>query len=104
MYYNDGVRQNVLKLILKSPRFVPFGANWTQFGWQKNHQSTKTEREAELFPFSVFLGEPNCTETDFKKYQICPIWGQLDPIRMPNLTSLLSMVKNKLMMQYTPTK
>ena len=24
--------QNVLKLILKSPRFVPFGANLTQFG------------------------------------------------------------------------
>ena len=24
-------RQNVLKLILKSPRFVPFGVNLTQF-------------------------------------------------------------------------
>ena len=27
-------RQNVLKLILKSPRFVPFVANLTQFVWQ----------------------------------------------------------------------
>ena len=27
-------RQNVLKLILKSPRYVPFGANLTQFGYQ----------------------------------------------------------------------
>ena len=26
------VSQNILKLILKSPRFVPFGANLTQFG------------------------------------------------------------------------
>ena len=26
--------QNILKLILKSPRFVPFVANLTQFGWQ----------------------------------------------------------------------
>ena len=26
-----GARQNVLKLILKSPRFVPFEANLTQF-------------------------------------------------------------------------
>ena len=30
-----------------------------------------------------------CTETDLKKSQICPIWGQSDPIWMPNLTSLL---------------
>ena len=29
--------QNVLKLILKSPRFVPFGANLTQFGCQIWH-------------------------------------------------------------------
>ena len=27
-------RQNALKLILKSPRFVLFGANLTQRGWQ----------------------------------------------------------------------
>ena len=39
--------------------------------------------------FSTFLlGEPNCTETDLKKSQICPIWGKFDPIRMANLTSL----------------
>ena len=29
--------QNVLKLILKSPRFVPFGPNLIQFGWQIWH-------------------------------------------------------------------
>ena len=28
--------QNVLKLILKSPSFVPFGANLTQFGAKPN--------------------------------------------------------------------
>ena len=33
--------------------------------------------------------EPNCTETDLKKSQICPIWGQSDPIRMANLPSLV---------------
>ena len=35
--------------------------------------------------FSTFwLGEPKCTETDLKKSQISPIWGQSDPIWMPN--------------------
>ena len=29
--------QNILKLLLKSPRFVPFGANLTHFGWQIWH-------------------------------------------------------------------
>ena len=29
-----------------------------------------------------------CNKTDFKNSQICPIWGQSDPIWMPNLTSL----------------
>ena len=30
------------------------------------------------------LGE-KCTESDLKKSQICPIWGQSDPIWMANL-------------------
>ena len=34
---NLAPRQNVLKLILKSPRFVPFGANLAHFGWQICH-------------------------------------------------------------------
>ena len=33
-YWPQMASQNVLKLILKSPRFVPFGANLTQFGCQ----------------------------------------------------------------------
>ena len=41
-----------------------------------------------VFLRSVWLGKPKCTETDLKKSQICPIWGQSDPIRMPHLTSL----------------
>ena len=36
---------------------------------------------------TVWLAEPNCTETDLKKSQICPIWGQSDPICVPNFTS-----------------
>ena len=35
--YFGSESQNVLKLILKSPRFVPFGANMTQFIWQICH-------------------------------------------------------------------
>ena len=38
----------------------------------------------------LVLGEPKCTETDLKKSQICPIWGQSDTIWMPNLTSLVT--------------
>ena len=35
--------------------------------------------------FSTFwLIEPKCIETDLKKSQICPIWGQSDPFRMSN--------------------
>ena len=34
------------------------------------------------------LGE-KCTESDLKKSQICPIWGQSDSIWMPNLTWLI---------------
>ena len=35
------------------------------------------------------------TQTDLKKSQICPIWGQCDPICMPNLISLLKRVGNE---------
>ena len=28
---------------------------------------------------TVSLDEPKCIETDLKKSQICPIWGQSDP-------------------------
>ena len=39
--------------------------------------------------FSTFWRPASkCTETDLKKSQICPIWGQSDPIWMPNLPSL----------------
>ena len=39
---------------------------------------------------TFWLGEPKCTETDLKKFQIGPIWGQSDPMLMPNLISLVS--------------
>ena len=39
--------------------------------------------------FKISFGAPKCTETDLKKSQISPIWGQYDPIRMANLPSLL---------------
>ena len=29
--------------------------------------------------------EPKCTETHLEKSQICPIWGQSDPIWMSNV-------------------
>ena len=32
--------------------------------------------------------DPKCTETGLKDSQICPIWGQSDPIWMPYLTPL----------------
>ena len=43
-----------------------------------------------MISFSTFwLGEPKCTETDLKKSQICPIWGQSDQIWKSNLTYLI---------------
>ena len=34
--------------------------------------------------FSAYsCAEPKCTETDLKKYQICPIWGQFCPSMTP---------------------
>ena len=35
-----------------------------------------------------YIAELKCTETDLKKSQICPIWGQSDPFWMTNLTSI----------------
>ena len=43
--------------------------------------------------WDFWIGEPTCTETDLKKSHICPIWGQSDPIWMPNLTSLFLALK-----------
>ena len=62
------------QLILKSPRFVPFGANLAKF---------KAKSDIPV------LGEPKCTETDLKKSQICPFLGQSDLIWFPNLTALI---------------
>ena len=36
--------------------------------------------------------QPKCTETDLKKSQIYPIWGQSDPIWIRNLPSLMPSV------------
>ena len=59
------------------PNWVRLAPNWTNLGLFK-------------ISFSTFwLGEPKCTETDLKKTQICPIWGQSDPIWMANLSSLV---------------
>ena len=52
------------------------GSDWPQNGTYLGH-------------FKISFAEPKCTETDLKKSQICPIWGQSDVIWMPNLTSLL---------------
>ena len=39
--------------------------------------------------FSTFwLGEPKWTETDLKKSQISPNWGQYDPIYITNMISV----------------
>ena len=50
------------------PNWVRLATNWTNLG--------------------LFKWAPKCTETDLKKPQICPIWGQSDPIWIPKLTSL----------------
>ena len=54
--------------------------------------------------FSTFwLGEPKCTETDLKKSQNCPIWGQSDSIWMTNLPSLQrGQQLNRLQMAWLP--
>ena len=44
---------------------------------------------ASKFGQIVLKCAPKRTETDLKKSQICPIWGQSDPIWMPNLRSLI---------------
>ena len=38
-----------------------------------------------LFKISIsafLLDEPKCTETDLKKSQICPIWGNLKSLKV----------------------
>ena len=58
MYY-----QNILKLkmLLKSPRFVPFGANLTQFGWQicPPWYSRHIDVIHELLLFDVLFNSPD---------------------------------------------
>ena len=49
---------NVLKLILKSPRFVPFGANLTLFGCQICHPCV-IDRSAEI-DFCTAGNQPVC--------------------------------------------
>ena len=47
--------------------------------------------------FSTFwIAEPKCTETDLKKSQICPIWGQSDPIWMPKSKNVLKLILKSL--------
>ena len=51
--------------------------------------------------FSTFwLSEPKCTETDLKKSQICPIWGQSDQLLMLNLKSLVGITNFRLAPKY----
>ena len=44
------------------------------------------------------IAEAKCTETDLKKSQIFPIWGQSDPIWMPNSKSLTQTREQKLVL------
>ena len=58
------------------PKWVRLAPNGTNLGLFK-------------ISFSTFsLAKPKCTETDLKKSQIFPIWGQSDLIWMPYFTSL----------------
>ena len=45
-------------------------------------------RDHSVWPVSATAGVPKYTENFSKKSQICPIWGDYDPISMPNVTSL----------------
>ena len=58
------------------PNWVRLAPNGTNLGFFKINFST------------FWLFEPKCTEIDLQKSQICPIWGQSNPIGMPNLTFL----------------
>ena len=69
------------KLTFKSLSLVPFGANLKQICVISDSPVVCTR--------SCWCGAPKCTKSDLKKIQICPIWGQSDPIWMPILTSFL---------------
>ena len=57
------------------PNWVRCAPNWTNLGLFK-------------ICFSTFWRPaPKCTETDLKMSQMCPIWGQSDPIQLQNQTS-----------------
>ena len=51
--------QNVLKFILKSPRFVPFGTNLTQFGCQFRHHIQIDWQNIEHWSIQIHTGSPN---------------------------------------------
>ena len=70
-------RPNVLKLILKSPRFVPFGGQSDPILGQRKH------------PSQIY------TETDIENSHICPIWGQFDPIWSQKLHPWVSRTREK---------
>ena len=64
---------------ISHPNWVRLSPNWINLGLLK-------------ISFSTFwLAEPKCTETDFKKSQICPIWffrsGPIWPTLGPNLAN-----------------
>ena len=59
--------------------FVPFDANYVINFVPKSGIPS-------VWPW-LQLAEPKCTENDLNKSQICPIWGQSEPIWMTNMTS-----------------
>ena len=75
--------QNVLKLILKSPRFAHFGANMTQFGWQICHPLVWWSRLVVAWDYLVQL------ESDRQ----CHFHSQLGPVRLANEWRLMGRVQ-----------
>ena len=65
------------------PGMSNLASNLGQIGPERDKSRTFEIR------FSTFwFAQPKCTETSFKKSQICLIWGQSDPMWMPNWISL----------------
>ena len=59
---------------MQRPGMSNFASKWVRLA--PNKKNTGIFK----ISFSTFwLGDPKCTETDLKKSQICPIWGQSDP-------------------------
>ena len=99
--YNPDRRAKIYwNLILKSPGFVPFGANLIHVGSKSAiPEQSSTVRKVGLAPkwvrldpngtirgfirsdFSAFgAPAPNALKSDLKKPCICPIWGQSDSL------------------------